>query len=715
MQIRRVRFYAAALVFLLSGCADGPEPVADKWATWQSYAGSADTSQYSSLTGINVENVTGLEVAWTFPSGEAAHRSTPIVIDDVMFVVANGGVAALNAATGEQKWFSADCVSPNARGLVYWQSDDGSQQRLLVIRDPELLALDARTGKRLAFGERESIDLRLNLGRDPETIGRIASMSPGRVHENLIILGSAMGDDAYDAAPGDIRAYDVLTGEMVWTFHTIPHPGEAGYETWPPDAYKTIGAANAWTAMSLDEERGIIYANTGAPSYHFHGGNRLGDNLFSNSLLALNASTGERLWHFQAVHHDVWDYDIAMAPKLLTVERGGQRIDAVTLAGKHGFLFVFDRVTGEPVFPIEERAVPQTDVPGEQTSPTQPYPLVLPPFANQTLSEDNLSPYADPEEVASLASRIRQARNEGLFTPPSFRGSVNAPGSRGGAQHGNGAVIPDAGLLFMAVIESPTIPKLELRNDLTAEQFLAAGVAATYTATCAPCHGARGKGQPPLIPGLAGLSDRMSGTEFASIVKQGRGRMPAVQNLPETQLSALMDHIGQLDRLAVAEPSDEVPELETPAMDVSDAQRYRSGYHHFFSDNGLVGPPPWSKLIAYDLNEGVIVWQKPYGDVPALVKRGITGTGSLFPTNSLMATASGLLFSATNDRKIRAWDQASGAVLWSADLPADPGGIPATYTVDGRQYLVATATRGEITSSGDQHAYVVYAVGGAAH
>jgi quinoprotein glucose dehydrogenase len=528
-------------------------------------------------------------------------------------------------------------------------------------------------------------------------------MTPGRVFENLIIVGSSVGDETYGGAPGHIRAYDVLTGEIVWTFHTIPQPGEFGYDTWPPDAWKTIGAANTWTNMSLDEARGIVYIPTGAPSYHFYGANRAGDNLFANSLIALNARTGERLWHFQAIHHDVWDYDIAMAPKLLRVTREGRAIDAVALAGKHGFLYVFDRVTGEPVFPIEERAVPQSDVPGEQLSPTQPYPVTIPPFARQSLSADELSPYADPEERAALAARISVARNEGLFTPPSFRGSVSAPGSRGGAQFGNGAVVPDAGLFFLAVIESPTLPKLEVRRALAADELEGASPVEIYRANCAVCHGASGAGQAPLFPAIAGIGQRLSEDEFRTVVRQGGDRMPAFEAIRDDQVDALRAYVdGLTDAASAIRDEASITHTSNP-----DDGPYRSGYHHFFTDPGLLGPLPWSKLVAYDLNAGTILWEKPYGDVIELAEQGITGTGSLFPTNSLTATAGGLLLSTTNDRKIRAWDQATGDVLWTSELPADPGGIPAVYAIDGRQYIVASATRGR-----GEHAYVVYTLGG---
>ena len=719
--LRSGLFYRSLLfasgILLLPACSEPPKNRAvaatqTPYNQWADYAGSSDSSQYSSLDQINKNNVSQLEVAWTFPTGKGPLRGSPLVVDNLIFVTANGGIAALDAATGKQKWFAPDTMTAAQRGLSFWESEDKSDRRLFFSKGHSLMAIGALTGKLiLSFGEQGGVDLRQGLGRDPETITKIAPLTPGRVFENLIIVGSSVGDEgieSYKAAPGDIRAYDVRTGALVWTFHTIPRPGEVGYETWPEDAWKTAGAANAWSAMSVDEARGIIYIPTGAPSYHFYGANRAGDNLFANSVLALDVRTGKRLWHFQAVHHDLWDYDLAMAPKLLTIKRNGIPVDAVALATKQGLLFVFDRVTGEPVFPIEERSVPASGVPGEQAAATQPFPVQLPPFARQTLSKDDLNTLVANDEKIALAKRIDAARNEGLFTPPSRRGTVTAPGSRGGAQFGNGAVVPDAGLFYLAVIESPTIPKLEQKSEMTAEHYQVSEAPTIFANTCASCHGAEGRGQKPLFPAIVGISKRLSPEEFRTVVKQGRGRMPAFASIPDSQIDKLMSYIDQLDSITPGQNK-----LGETGVISEGETRYWSGYHHFFSEEGLLlGPLPWSHLVAYDLNQGKILWDKPYGDVIQLAEKGITGTGSLFPSNSLVATAGGLLFSTTSDRKIRAWDRDTGEVLWSADLPADPQGIPAVYEIDGQQYIVATATYGDAKSGQpyQQNAYVAFAL-----
>lgn len=699
-----------------------------KFGSWSNYGGDSTSSQYSSLNQINRNNVKNLEVAWMYPTGKKPHLGSPLIVDDVMFVTkeSNGlaaGVAAIDAATGEQKWFTPNVVNSRMRGFSYWRSVDAYDERLFFTQDDKLVALNPRNGKLVAeFGNNGRVDLRRGLGRNPKDISRIASQTPGRIFENLIIVGSAVGedytliDDEFTGAPGDIRAYDVRDGSLVWSFHTIPHPGEYGYDTWPEDAWKVAGGANAWSTMSLDEERGIIYIPTGAPIYHYYGGDRTGDNLFSSTLLALDARTGKRIWHFQAVRHDIWDYDLAMAPKLLAVDRDGEKIDAVALATKSGFMFVFNRETGEPVFPIEYRQVPASDVPGEHAAKTQPFPTHIPAFAKQALTEEDVSPFLSEEERKKLVQRIKSSRYEGLYTPPSMQGTVQVPGPVGGANFGNGAVDPQAGLFYLAVLESSAIPKIEIHSKKATESFLAARttVSDIYTAACAGCHGATAKGQPPTIPSLRGVRGRMSVEEFNKVVSKGLGIMPGFQVLSEVQLWSLMHFVDGLSDEVHAETTrlranndinnEDIPENE---------RRYWSNYNLLKAENGLPQiTPPWMKLVAYDLNQGSILWEKPYGDVIKLAKKGITGTGALFSPNSLVATAGGLLFSTTSDRQIRAWDRETGGVLWSENLPADPKSMPAVYSVGGRQFIVAAATYGDVISGEPvkQNAYIAFSL-----
>ncbi|HJZ96114.1 MAG TPA: pyrroloquinoline quinone-dependent dehydrogenase [Candidatus Solibacter sp.] len=433
--------------------------------TWRDYAGAADSAQYSALTQINRSNVGKLELAWTYPTGDGQKYSfNPIMVDGVLYVLAKrNSIVALNALSGTEIWtYTPDPPATiiTNRGINYWESKDRADRRLLFSANHALQAIDARTGKPiLSFGTAGRVDLKEGLGRDPKSLRLVQSTTPGRVFENLIILGSAT-NEGYGSAPGDIRAFDVRTGKLVWTFHTIPHPGEFGYDTWPADAWKIVGGANVWSEFSLDEARGVVYAPTASAKYNFYGVNRTGSNLFADTLLALDARTGKRLWHFQMVHHDIWDYDDATAPKLLKVSHDGKTVDAVAQVSKQGFVWVFDRVTGAPLWPIEERPVPKSDMPGENTWPTQPFPTKPPPFARQRFTADDLNPYMSPEDRARFRDEILSARNEGLFTPPGLRPTIQMPGNNGGANWGGAAVDPAKGMLFVVSKDLPAILKL---------------------------------------------------------------------------------------------------------------------------------------------------------------------------------------------------------------------------------------------------------------
>lgn len=459
---------------LLAGLVCGAtfDASAQSHTGWSDYAGGADSAQYSALDQVNRGNVSKLAVAWAYPTGDGRkYNFNPIVIDGVMYVLAkNNSIVALDATTGKEVWTYTLDPRPNTitnRGINYWESADRGDRRLLFCANQALRAIDARTGKPIpSFGNGGSVDLKEGLGRDPMALRLVQSTTPGRVFENLIVLGSAT-NQGYGSGPGDIRAFDVRSGKLAWTFHTIPHPGEFGYDTWPKDAWKTVGGANVWGEFSLDEKRGVVYAPTASPKYNFFGADRTGADLFGDCLLALDARTGKRLWHFQMVHHDIWDYDDATAPKLLTVMHDGKRVDAVAQLSKQGFVWVFNRVTGEPLFPIEERPVPRTDMPGEETWPTQPFPLQPPPFARQKFTADDLNPFiTDPQERSKFRDQILSARNEGLFTPPALRGTIEMPGNNGGANWGGAAVDPDHGLLYVVSKDLPAILKLE--RDTTA-------------------------------------------------------------------------------------------------------------------------------------------------------------------------------------------------------------------------------------------------------
>ena len=596
--------------------------------TWADYGGASDSAQYSALKQIDRTNVTKLKVAWTYPTGDnSRYLFSPLIVDNVMYVLTKSNTyVALDAATGKEIWkFTAEPGILTNRGINYWESKDRKERRLLFANNHALRALDAQTGKPIpTFGEGGKVDLKQGLGHDPKTIALVQSTTPGRVFEDLLIVGSAT-NQGYGSAPGDIRAYDVRSGKLVWTFHTIPHEGELGYETWPKDAWKKVGGANVWGEMTLDEKRGVLFAPTASAKYNFFGADRTGANLFSDSLLALDARTGKRLWHYQFVHHDIWDYDGATAPKLVTVRHSGKVIEAVALPSKEGFLWVFNRLTGEPLWPVEERKVPSSDMAGEKTWATQPFPVKPPPFARQEFTVDDINPYLSTEDKAKFRDQILSARNEGLFTPPAKRGTVQMPGNNGGANWGGAAVEPEKGAIYIVSKDLPSLLKMGPEN-------------------------------PQNIPGA----------------------------------------------------------VDPPRMEGED--RYYSGFGFMVGSSGLAAiKPPWTSLTAYDLNSGEIKWKIALGDVPELAAKGIKGTGTQYPKLGPVVTAGGLVFTGTRDKKVRAFDVDSGAMLWEHELDAALEGIPAVYEVGGRQYIVfcAAAQVGltPATQEKIRGAYVAFALG----
>ena len=443
------------------------------------------------------------------------------------------------------------------RGINYWESRDRKDRRLLYQRNHQLEALDALTGKPiLTFGKDGAVNLREGFaGRDPATVGRVQSSTPGKIFENLILLGSATGEN-YMATPGDLRAYDVVTGKEAWRFRTIPHPGEFGYDTWPKDAYKYVGGTNTWGEITVDAARGIAYFPTGSPTYDYYGADRPGANLFGTSLVALDARTGKRLWHFQMVHHDLWDYDNCAAPQLTTIRRDGKTIDVVAQAGKTGFLYVFDRVTGEPIWPIEERPVPKSDIPGEQAWPTQPFPTAPPPFAAQTLSSDDVNPYVlSPAEQDEWRKRIANARNQGLFTPPALIDTIAIPGANGGANWGNTAAHPTNGTVYVQSINVPSIYRLSLEEPGRAggpgrggaPPAAVAQGQALYTERCQSCHGPdlRGTGT---LPSLVDVTGRLSPDALREVITGGRQAMPPFRDFTNVQMEAVIAFLGSAAR-----------------------------------------------------------------------------------------------------------------------------------------------------------------------
>ncbi|MGD0221161.1 MAG: pyrroloquinoline quinone-dependent dehydrogenase [Terriglobia bacterium] len=707
-----------ALSVLLFGCfvlAAHVRAIAQSHTTWSDYGGGTDSSQYSALREINRTNVSKLQIAWAFPTGdENRYFFNPIEAHGLTYVMAeNNSIAALDAETGKEVWIHK--ADPHTeiitnRGINYWESKDGQDRRLLYASNHCLQEIDARTGKQiLSFGTNGIVDLKQGLGRDPRTLSLVQSTTPGRVFENLLILGSAT-NEGYGSAPGDIRAFDVRTGRLAWTFHTIPHPGEAGYETWPKDAWKRVGGANCWGEISADEKRGIVYVPTASPKYNFYGADRHGADLFGDCLLALDARTGKLLWYFQMTHHDIWDYDNAAAPKLLTVWHDGQKVDAVAQVGKTGFVWVFDRVIGKPLWPIEERPEPRSDMPGEETWPTQPFPLEPPPFARQSFTASDLSPLiSDPQELARFRKEIDSSWNEGLYTPPTLRGTMQMPGNSGGANWGSAAANPADGSLYVASMDLPCMLKLEREQTGRASkgESIEQQGHFIFESNCRSCHGADLKGLPPAIPSLVNVGASLNREQIEGVVRQGRGPMPGFPRLPEPDLKALIAFVPN-PSAASALPS-------LPAAPDSGPVRYLTGFGFMMTSTGVPPiAPPWSSLTAYDLNKGAIKWKIPLGEVPELAAKGIPATGFPFLKTGPVVTAGGLVFTATRDHKVRAYDVETGKVLWEKRLDTGLQGIPSVYEVGGREYLVVCAAAPEMSDSASQGsihgAYVAFAL-----
>jgi quinoprotein glucose dehydrogenase len=694
--------------------------------SWTQYGGGLDSSHFSALTQIDKSNVDQLQIAWTYSTGDnRSYLFNPIVVDNVAYLLArNSSLVALDAGTGKEIWIHENLPGLSARGIAYWESKNRKDRRLIFAINNHLQEIDARTGKSiLTFGRNGLVDLREGLGRDPKTIAHIQTDSPGRVFEDLILLGSATGE-AYLSPPGDIRAYNVITGKLAWTFHTVPHPGEYGYETWPKDAWKYSGGTNTWGEITVDEERGIAYFPTGSPTYDYYAADRLGDNLFANCLLALDARTGKRLWHFQMVHHDLWDYDSSAAPQLVTVRHEGKVVNAVAQATKQGFLYVFDRVTGKPLWPIEERPVPKSDMPGERASPTQPFPSAPPPFARLKMTADDVNPYIlTAEERASWKDRIASMHNEGLYTPPGLYESLSLPGARGGSNWGSTAANGPKGMVYLTTQDWPTVYKLGLDDPLgmpsTGSRRRRSGNAGrqVYEERCQACHGANGVRSGPGPPALAGVGARLGAGEFRRVVLTGRSKMPAFADLDDATLNAILAFLGSAPGgggNAAARPAAVVASGGAPgglAIPPRSGPRYsplggppypegvdgpRERYYTnwgLYPDQPYIINPPWSSVVAYDLNQGTIKWKVPFGQDAKAAEQGAKDTGAFMAEHhGMIVTATGLIFLAASDGKLRAYDEETGKTLWTVTLPAGSEGIPAMYAANGRQYLLLSVS-----------------------
>lgn len=689
--------------------------------TWEVTGGDRSNNKYSDLNQIDTSNVGDLEVAWIYNSegGDASKfgpmQCNPIIIDGVMYGVSPRlKLFAINAETGKELWHfdPADSVANKTwhrssvnmnRGVAYWS--EGKDKRIIYTVGSVALAVNAETGQLVSsFGQDGGIDLRKGLDMDPEKVS-IAVTSPLMVYNNLFFLSGYTGEET----PGHVRAFDAKTGAQKWIFHTVPHPGEKGHETWEdPTAYQRMGSTNSWSGFTLDEKRGILFAGTGNPTNDFYGGDRWGEGLYGNCILALDANTGKLKWHFQTVHHDVWDMDISSPPILVTVNKEGKKIDAVAQSTKTGLIFILDRTTGKPVYPIEERAVPTDGVPGEKLWPTQPFPVLPKPFVRQRVTEKDLNNLVDADSYADILQRFKGYRSEGIYTPPTKEGTIIFPGYDGGGEWGGPAFDPHTNILYVNANEMPWVLNLvenapQVKEDLTNIQ---AG-ALLYNKHCMACHGPERLGSGD-YPGIVGVEKKYSKKQFTDLLSTGRRMMPGFNHLSKEEVNAIASYILDIkadQQLAYAgkEPLGDRSKESKPSYG-------STGYNKFLTKEGYPAiSPPWGTLNAIDLNTGEYVWKIPFGEFEELKKKGIPTTGRE-NYGGPVVTSGGLIFiAATADGKFRAINKKNGKILFETDLPASGVATPATYIVNGRQYVVI-ACGGSKWGGGSSDAYVAFAL-----
>jgi len=714
MRLAHISAMCAAVAMLCAGQAVRTD--------WRDYLGGPDSSHYSDLKQIDVHNIHDLDVAWSYPTGDdLSYTFSPLVIDNIAYIAARkGSLVAVDATTGKELWvheFSGGLARfsgiAGQRGANYWESKDRSDRRVFVTAGGFLYAIDARTGKLVdSFADHGKLDLKTGIDRATRPL---ASRTPGRIFENLIILGSATGE-GYLPPPGDIRAFDVVTGKLVWVFHTIPRPGEPGYDTWPPNAYTYMGGVDVWGEITVDEKRGIAYFPTASAKYELYGGDRKGDNLFADCLLALDARTGKYLWHFQTIHHDVWDYDPDSAPQLVSVRHDGKSVDAVALASKNNFLYVFDRLTGKPLWPIVERAVPQSDVPGEVTSKTQPFPTVVPPSGRQGMTvKDMYDGFMTPEEKLWWTNRLTKART-GFYTPPGLVDTIQLPSVNGGALFFSTGADAAQGMVYVLSKDMPSIVKLVPAGESTADNLgglipdrphsaraARAAMSATaeqrgrtvYEQSCQICHGPELKGDRG--PEIDNAVSRLGTDATRTVITKGRGGMPAFPSIPDPLMNDLLAFLTKPESAPVGSAAPPIAlamaiyrtEPDYPPGVTPPPSRYKTGY----GNESYVITPPWSTITAYDLNTGKIKWQTPYGDLPqAGPSKKLRG--NVYPKSGFVLTAGGLVLFAGNDSKLYALNKETGEVVCAKDLPNGSLGVPAVYEANGREYILVAVSGG---------------------
>jgi quinoprotein glucose dehydrogenase len=718
--MNKIRLLLFLCLLSIFSCKKSKNNIPTDYTSWQTYAGTKEGNRYSTNQQINLKNVNNLKVVWTYSTHDkdtgnrSQNQCNPIIINGVLYGTSPKlKLFALDAVTGTEKWLFDPATEKGnqnqdplayykvCRGVTYWENESGENKRLFYSVGSKTYAIDAQSGKPVHnFGKDGFIDLADNLGR--KTNSFVSGTTPGIIYKDLLIIGDRVAESE-DAAPGHIRAYNALSGELVWIFHTIPHPGEIGYDTWPDStAYKRLGGANNWAGMALDEKRGIVYIPTGSIGGDFYGGNRKGANLFANCLIALDAATGKYIWHFQAVHHDLWDRDLPANPNLVTINHNGKLVDAVAQISKHGFIFMFDRTNGKPIFPIVEIPVPTNALPGEYPWETQPHPTLPQPFARQHFGVEDVTNLS-PEVHKEMLEKYNKVKFNTMFTPPSKEGDWIFPGFDGGGEWGGAAVDPESKIMYISNSEMPwaqvmiDVPKGNLNDN----SIFGRGQAIYYK-YCLACHGSNLMGNGTSYPSLVNIGKKYKSQQLGTIIENGKNMMPAFKQIPPTEKEALLSFLLKFtyDKIPAAIPKEPVSKAKP---DPNQIPYTMNGYNRFLDRNGYPGiKPPWETLDAVDLTSGKLLWKVPLGEYPELTKKGITITGTELYGGPLV-TKSGLIFiAATKDEKIRAFDKHTGKQVWEAPLPAAGYATPATYSIAGKQYVVIACGGGKIGSkSGD--------------